>query len=184
MTQFLWVQASDREEVVTPLMLDGTYLSRNYATLGPMIRQPPCDFIGLLFFCLASSTERLSFFFPSFSSSLSIDYNHYDYKKEREKSIRNWRTREIYSFGPMELSIVSFLLRSSIRILNFYWNTRKITIKRNESVKGFHLNIDSNARTWRKKVLNKRSNSWICTKSLVIINSLSTKDYISLNQNL
>ena len=29
-------QASDREEVVTPLMLDGTYLSRNYATLGPV----------------------------------------------------------------------------------------------------------------------------------------------------
>ena len=34
MTQFLRDQASDREEVVTPLMLDGTYLSRNYATLG------------------------------------------------------------------------------------------------------------------------------------------------------
>ena len=33
----------DSEEVVTPLMLDGTYLSRNFATLGPMIRQPPCD---------------------------------------------------------------------------------------------------------------------------------------------
>ena len=30
-------QAIDSEEVVTPLMLDGTYLSRNYATLGPMI---------------------------------------------------------------------------------------------------------------------------------------------------
>jgi hypothetical protein len=28
-------QASDSEEVVTPLMLDGTYLSRNIATLGP-----------------------------------------------------------------------------------------------------------------------------------------------------
>ena len=27
----------DSEEVVTPLMLDGTYLSRNFATLGPMI---------------------------------------------------------------------------------------------------------------------------------------------------
>ena len=43
MTQFLRDQASDSEEVVTPLMLDGTYLSRNFATLGPMIRQPPCD---------------------------------------------------------------------------------------------------------------------------------------------
>ena len=31
-------QAIDSEEVVTPLMLDGTYLSRNFATLGPMIR--------------------------------------------------------------------------------------------------------------------------------------------------
>ena len=30
--QFLRDQASDREEVVTPLMLDGTYLSRNYVT--------------------------------------------------------------------------------------------------------------------------------------------------------
>eukprot|EP00415_Alexandrium_ostenfeldii_P000293 UN0293 len=44
MTQFLKDRASDSEEVVTPLMPDGTYLSRNSATLGPMIRQPPCDF--------------------------------------------------------------------------------------------------------------------------------------------
>ena len=36
MTQFLRDPASDREEVVTPLMLDGTYLSRNFATLGPL----------------------------------------------------------------------------------------------------------------------------------------------------
>ena len=43
MTQFLKDRASDSEEVVTPLMPDGTYLSRNSATLGPMIRQPPCD---------------------------------------------------------------------------------------------------------------------------------------------
>ena len=27
---------SDSEEVVTPIMLDGTYLSRNFATLGPL----------------------------------------------------------------------------------------------------------------------------------------------------
>ena len=27
---------SGSEEVVTPLMLDGTYLSRNFATLGPL----------------------------------------------------------------------------------------------------------------------------------------------------
>ena len=38
MTQFLRDQASDSEEVVTPLMLDGTYLSRNFATLGPLTR--------------------------------------------------------------------------------------------------------------------------------------------------
>jgi hypothetical protein len=42
MTQFLRDQASDSEEVVTPLMLDGTYLSRNFATLGPLTCQPPC----------------------------------------------------------------------------------------------------------------------------------------------
>jgi len=42
MPQFLRDQASDSEEVVTPLMLDGTYLSRNFATLGPLIGQPPC----------------------------------------------------------------------------------------------------------------------------------------------
>jgi len=35
MTQFLRDQGSDSEEVVTPLMLDGTYLSKNFATLGP-----------------------------------------------------------------------------------------------------------------------------------------------------
>jgi len=42
MTQFLREQASDSEEVVTPLTLDGTYLSRNFATLGPLTWQPPC----------------------------------------------------------------------------------------------------------------------------------------------
>ena len=36
MTQFLRDQASDSEEVDTPLMLDGTYLSRNFATLEPL----------------------------------------------------------------------------------------------------------------------------------------------------
>ena len=29
-------QVNDSEEVDTPLMLDGTYLSRNFATLGPI----------------------------------------------------------------------------------------------------------------------------------------------------
>ena len=46
MTQFLRDQASDSEEVVTPLMLDGTYLSRNFATLGPLTSQPPCNNLG------------------------------------------------------------------------------------------------------------------------------------------
>ena len=32
----VWMDSSDSEEVVTPLMLDGTYLSRNFATLGPL----------------------------------------------------------------------------------------------------------------------------------------------------
>ena len=72
MTQFLRDQASDREEVVTPLMLDGTYLSRNFATLGPMIRQPPCDltFISFIFLAAVLSLIRLchrhdSFILPS-----------------------------------------------------------------------------------------------------------------------
>jgi len=42
MSQFLRDQASDSDEVVTTLMLDGTYLSRNFATLGPTFWQPPC----------------------------------------------------------------------------------------------------------------------------------------------
>ena len=43
MTQFLRDEGSDSEEVITPLMLDGTYLSRNFATLGPFLTlQPPC----------------------------------------------------------------------------------------------------------------------------------------------
>ena len=42
MTQFLRDQASDTEEVVTPLMQDGTYLSRNFATLGPLTLETPC----------------------------------------------------------------------------------------------------------------------------------------------
>ena len=33
--QFLREKEYESEEVVTPLMLDGTYLSRNIATLGP-----------------------------------------------------------------------------------------------------------------------------------------------------
>ena len=41
MTQFHRDQASDSEEVVTSFMQDGTYSSRNFATLGPLTLQPP-----------------------------------------------------------------------------------------------------------------------------------------------
>ena len=57
MTQFLRDQDRDSEEVVSPLMLDGTYLSRNFATLGPFTRQPP--FIS----SIISSIIRLSYYF-------------------------------------------------------------------------------------------------------------------------
>lgn len=61
MTQFLRDEGSDSEEVLTPLMLDGTYLSRNFATLGPFLTlQPPC--------LAASFTVRLAGrVFPSFT---------------------------------------------------------------------------------------------------------------------
>ena len=49
MTQFLRDQGSDSEEVVTPLMLDGTYLSRNFATLGPSSLTAACLETGISF---------------------------------------------------------------------------------------------------------------------------------------
>jgi len=39
--QFRWANAGDSKEVVTPFMHDGTYPSRNFATLGPSELQPP-----------------------------------------------------------------------------------------------------------------------------------------------
>ena len=72
MTQFLRDQASDSEEVVTPLMLDGTYLSRNFATLGPLTWQPPCDFFFSLGGCLVvngSKGEKQNFFDIKFLTS-------------------------------------------------------------------------------------------------------------------
>ena len=54
--QFLRDQASDSDEVVTPLMLDGTYLSRNFATLGPIFWQPPWE--------MERTTLAASFFPP------------------------------------------------------------------------------------------------------------------------
>ena len=77
MTQFLRDQASDREEVVTPLMLDGTYLSRNFATLGPFNRQPPCDASSKINWRLTWDI----FFIPG-SSRTQIDY-----EKNREPGI-------------------------------------------------------------------------------------------------
>ena len=43
MTQFHRDQAYDVWEVVPPFMQDGTYLSMNSATFGPLTSQPPCD---------------------------------------------------------------------------------------------------------------------------------------------
>ena len=63
MTQFLRDQASDSEEVVTPLMLDGTYLSRNFATLGP----------------LPDSRRVFSFLF--------LSYRHYTLKKNDKQEM-------------------------------------------------------------------------------------------------
>jgi len=58
MTQFLRDQASDSEEVVTPLMLDGTYLSRNFATLGPL---PDSRRVLLLFFLMSGGACIFTF---------------------------------------------------------------------------------------------------------------------------
>ena len=55
MTQFLRDQASDSEEVVTPLMLDGTYLSRNFATLGPLTRESAAVCRG---HCLVQTVDK------------------------------------------------------------------------------------------------------------------------------
>ena len=72
-------QASDREEVVTPLMLDGTYLSRNFATLGPMIRQPPCETNKKLRHILFRAVYRLHFL----GLHLNCLYNSMRCKNER-----------------------------------------------------------------------------------------------------
>jgi len=58
MTQFLRDQASDSEEVDTPLMLDGTYLSRNFATLGPL--PDSRRVVSLLCFSLVSLFQELA----------------------------------------------------------------------------------------------------------------------------
>ena len=58
MTQFLRDQASDTEENVTPLMQDGTYLSRNFATLGPLTLETPCVSLLILDECLSHFMKR------------------------------------------------------------------------------------------------------------------------------
>ena len=93
MTQFLRDQAIDSEEVVTPLMLDGTYLSRNFATLGPMIRQPPCDLktASLIFFFILKSPllyrnllVLASLIFQKLSAKIEIN-NLWMIKKEKNE---------------------------------------------------------------------------------------------------
>jgi len=73
MTQFLRDQASDSEEVVTPLMLDGTYLSRNFATLGPL---PDSRRVLLLFFLQLQELYRevMSADFMSSSNNISFSF--------------------------------------------------------------------------------------------------------------
>ena len=97
MTQFLRDQASDSEEVVTPLMLDGTYLSRNFATLGPLTRQPPCDSLHYLW--RAAAGER---------DDTSVDH-------EESKKEDSWRSRTCYpsratnqglTDGELQLSVL------------------------------------------------------------------------------
>ena len=109
MTQFLRDQASDSEEVVTPLMLDGTYLSRNSATLGPLTWQPPCinfmmaaglmdgSFLakGRLFPSLESIYESIPNLQPTFQEFI-FEMNSWrvielmDRMKKYDSAIHNW----------------------------------------------------------------------------------------------
>ena len=85
MTQFLRDQASDSEEVVTPLMLDGTYLSRNCYALKKCYRrhqevttaQPPVAvFMDVMLFPAGVEHKRnkeMIDFLDSQSHSLGIN---------------------------------------------------------------------------------------------------------------
>ena len=61
MTQFPRDQASDSGEVVTPFMQDGTYPSRNFATLGPLpdSRRVVPKFSGYILTVSPSITSRI-----------------------------------------------------------------------------------------------------------------------------
>jgi len=118
MTQFLRDQAIDSEEVVTPLMLDGTYLSRNFATLGPMIRQPPCD-LKTPEKCLA--VMSLSFFTLLFIFLSIISYLFFHILDFLFLLLFN-------TTAPLLLSLTSYTLFSSLtfvyplyHILSDYW---------------------------------------------------------------
>ena len=92
MTQFLRDQASDSEEVVTPLMLDGTYLSRNFATLGPLTWQPPCG----------SRTDPCGILFPGIGPYLSDGFSELNFHED-------WRENPSGKFGSSwSLSLSSF----------------------------------------------------------------------------
>ena len=67
MTQFLRDQASDNEEVVTPIMLDGTYLSKNFAS---WVYQLMIQFIVVSSFFLQ---DYISFIFREQAKSLGIN---------------------------------------------------------------------------------------------------------------
>ena len=62
-------QVNDSEEVVTPLMLDGTYLSRNFATLGPL---PDSRRVLLLFFLMSGGACIFTFLQSFLSINLEV----------------------------------------------------------------------------------------------------------------
>ena len=74
MSQFLRDQASDSDEVVTPLMLDGTYLSRNFATLGPTCSRRVFSFNFIKTTYDISLDSQISFLPLGFSPTSKTDY--------------------------------------------------------------------------------------------------------------
>ena len=93
-----WSSMRNREEVVTPLMLDGTYLSRNFATLGPMIRQPPCD---LKLFFHFFSISRITIPLSSISSLPLETFGKWKEKKERNYWEENMEGKEDYGINSL-----------------------------------------------------------------------------------
>ena len=73
MTQFLRDKVSDSEEVVSPLMLDGTYLSRNFATLGPsMTWTTAADVIFFVLFQESLSCKLMSIYYFKIFVSIGV----------------------------------------------------------------------------------------------------------------